>query len=241
VTWTVPIDPDDLRPGDIPGEIRLRRRLDLRGEPKDRVPVGVRVEGEPESVVRLGPDGLVPLVVPAARARSGEIRVTLRRLDENYALGVTRDSLRLHGRRRTFLPEFALAAAGSGLVAALLAAIAFAISTVASAGVATAAALAVGLVGLLRGFLIEAARSLLSETGLFAHSEPNLLDRIAAGLVGHVAAISPDVRAISLSGPLDRGEFLGLDALLPGLPQFAVGAAAALLVGWLLLRRREDP
>jgi hypothetical protein len=247
VRFEIPLDPDDLDPGDVHGRIEVVRKLDVNGTLTDVVPLEVRVEGTSDTrTVEIGPDEPVHFTVPADIARSGTIRVVLSRPEgpeQPYAFGVTPASLVVNGRTRSFVPEYALAATGAGLVAALLTAFGVALSSIATTGVAVAGALAIGLIGSMRGFLSAAAENL----GHGAHQHggppavPTALDRIAAWIVDSLASLSPDVSALALGGPLRDGSTFSAGVLQPGLLHFAIGTLIALVLGWLLLLRREYP
>jgi len=241
--WSVVFDPDDLAEGDVRGEITLARMPAPGGDLKEIVPVEVTVLGQAPRIVRIGTDHAVPVTVPADVARSGPVRVQLRHLDPALILGVNRESLRFDGRHRFFAPEFALAALGSGLIAALLAVIAVAVSTVASAGVSTAAALAIGVMGTLRGFLGAAAEGLLTGTDI-GHGppvEPSALERLAAMIVQGLVAVAPDLDAMSLATPLRAGRIVAVADLAGGVDDLLIGVGVAVVAGVLLLRGREYP
>jgi hypothetical protein len=194
--------------GDLHGRIEVARRVDVRGRMRDRIRVGVRVEGAEEVVVPLGPDQPIPVRVSGEAAADGRVSVTLRRLDADYVLGVRPDSLVLDGPSRSFLPEYALAALGAGIVAALLAAAGTAVSTVATAGVGMASALLLGLLGSVRQVLATAAEAL--RTGAGHHHgpapEPTWFDRFSAAVADAVATMAPDLETIGLGAALRAGD-----------------------------------
>jgi len=206
VRWDISIDPSQL-PDDA---TELRGRIDARRRParedslrwKSRVLV--EVEGGAKQRVSIAPREAVGFVVPIEIARTGRVIVRLSPIGDDFIYDVARSSVEIEGRRRSAFPEYALAAMGAGLAAAVIAAIAAAFSVFVSAPVGGGAALCIALVSWLRGFLGEAIIELRNVGPRDA--DPSWLQNHAAAVINALLSVVPDFgRYEALTEPLRSG------------------------------------
>jgi len=243
--WEVAIDAADLpeHDGDLKGRIDARRLA--TGEDAElrwTSHVVVEVEGGERRRVTLAPGDPVRFSTPVDLARRGPLVVWLRPEGDDFAYAVDAGSLQIEGRRRDAFPEYALAAFGAGLAAAVVASIAAAFGTFVSAPVGGGVAICAALVAWLRSFLGEAIVELANPPS--RHAGPTRLEELAADGIETLLFLLPDLgRYEALGEPLRSGwtataaplgvavgVALGWTAALA-----ALGAAAAVVHG-----RRED-